>query len=216
MGCAIKSKRQQWLEERKTGIGASDAASIIGMNPWKTNIQLWQEKTGEVEPEDISDKPVVKYGNDAESLLRELFILDFPQYSVKYDEFKLFRNDKHPFIFATLDGWIEGERMGVLEIKTTEIMNNSQWSKWKSGIPQNYYIQILHQLLATGFDFAIMKAQIKSNRYQGEEMIRTDTRHYFIERNDVLDDMEYLLEKEIKFWDQVQNKIKPALILPQI
>ena len=51
----MDNNRKQWLEERKAGIGASDAAAIIGMNPWKTNIQLWQEKTGEVEPEDISD-----------------------------------------------------------------------------------------------------------------------------------------------------------------
>lgn len=206
-------KRQQWLEERKTGIGASDAAAIIGMNPWKTNVQLWREKTGEVEPEDISDKPVVKYGNDAESLLRELFILDFPQYSVKYDEFKLFRNDKYQFIFATLDGWIEGERMGVLEIKTTQIMNPMQWSKWRDGIPDNYYIQVLHQLIATGYDFAILKAQIKHGK---PDDVKLTTKHYTIEKNDVLGDMEYLLEKEIKFWEQVQNKTKPALILPQI
>lgn len=204
--------REQWLKARKQGIGASEAAAILGMNPWKTNIQLWQEKTGEVEPEDISDKPVVKYGNDAESLLRELFMLDFPHYDVKYDEFKMFHNDKHPFIFATLDGWISGEKMGVLEIKTTQIMNPMQWGKWKDGIPDNYYIQCLHQLIATGFDFAVLKAQIK----HGFEDVKLTTRHYFIERDDVLDDMEYLLEKELKFWEQVQNKVKPALILPQI
>jgi putative phage-type endonuclease len=208
--------RSLWLEARKGGIGASDAASIIGLNPWKTNIQLWQEKTGEVESEDIGDKPVVKYGNDAEPLLRELFKLDFPQYSVGYDEFKMFMNHKHPFIFATLDGWIEGERKGVLEIKTTEIMSGSQWAKWKDGIPDNYYIQCLHQLIATGFDFVILKAQIKSNRYQGEDKIRIETKHYWIEKEDVLDDMDYLLEKEIAFWDQVKNKVKPALILPEI
>lgn len=95
--------RQEWLEQRKSGIGASDAASIIGLNPWKTNVRLWEEKTSLIESEDISGKPVVKYGNDAEPLLRELFKLDFPQYSVKYDEFKLFRNKKYHFIFATLD-----------------------------------------------------------------------------------------------------------------
>lgn len=213
----MESNRQQWLEERKTGIGASDAAAIIGMNPWKTNIQLWQEKTGEVQSEDISDKPVVKYGNDAESLLRELFILDFPQYSVKYDEFKLFRNDKYPFIFATLDGWIEGEKKGVLEIKTTEIMNNSQWSKWKSGIPQNYYCQCIWQLLATGFDFLVLKAQIKSNRYQGDENLKIETKHYWIERKDVQSDIDYMEECGVKFWNEnILKKVKPNLILPSV
>lgn len=204
--------RIEWLKLRKSGIGASDAAAILGMNPWKSNIQLWQEKTGEVEAEDISDKAVVKYGNDAEPLLRELFKLDFPEYDVKYDEFKMFHNEKYPFIFATLDGWMEGDRNGVLEIKTTEILNPLMWDKWKDGIPQNYYIQCLHQLLATGFDFAILKAQIKF----GFEEVKLSTRHYFIEREEVIEDMEYLLEAEIKFWDMVQKKVKPALILPSI
>jgi putative phage-type endonuclease len=204
--------RKQWLEARKQGIGASEAAAVIGLNPWKTNIQLWEEKTGEVEPEDISDKPVVKYGNDAEPLLRALFKLDFPEYDVKYDEFRMFRNEKYPFVFATLDGWMEGDRNGVLEIKTTEIINPMQWGKWKDGIPDNYYIQCLHQLIATGFDFVILKAQIK----HGFEDVKLTTRHYFIERKDVLEDMEYLLEAEIKFWDQVQKRVKPALILPEI
>jgi len=204
--------RTEWLKLRKSGIGASDAAAILGMNPWKSNIQLWQEKTGEVEAEDISDKAVVKYGNDAEPLLRELFKLDFPEYDVKYDEFRMFHNEKYPFIFATLDGWMEGDRNGVLEIKTTEIMNPLMWDKWKDGIPQNYYIQCLHQLLSTGFDFAILKAQIKF----GFEEVKLSTRHYFIEREEVIEDMEYLLEAEIKFWDMVQKKVKPALILPSI
>ncbi len=202
----------KWLEARKAGIGASDAASVIGMNPWKTNIELWEEKTGLVIPEDISDKPVVKYGNDAEGLLRELFILDHPQFDVKYEEYKMFYHKKYPFLFATLDGWIEGKRNGVLEIKTTQIMNPMQWAKWKDGIPDNYYIQCLHQLLVTGFDFAILKAQIK----HGYETVKLTTKHYTIDRKDVLDDMGYLLEAEIKFWDQVQKKEKPALILPAI
>ena len=40
------TNREEWLKERKKGIGASEASCIIGVNPWKTNVELWQEKTG--------------------------------------------------------------------------------------------------------------------------------------------------------------------------
>ena len=203
----------KWLEARKLGLGASDAASIIGMNPWKTNVELWEEKTGVIVPDDISDKPVVKYGNDAEPLLRELFILDHPQFNVKYEEYKIFKHPEYPFLMATLDGWIEGERRGVLEIKTTQIRNSSQWSQWKDGIPQNYYCQCLWQLLVTGFDFVILKAQIK----HGVDDLKLTTNHYQIERKNVLDDIEYIKEAGIEFWNKnVLEGVRPNLILPSI
>ena len=49
------TNREEWLKERKKGIGASEASCIIGVNPWKTNVELWQEKTGQREAEDIGD-----------------------------------------------------------------------------------------------------------------------------------------------------------------
>lgn len=210
--------RQQWLELRRQGIGGSDAAAILGLNPYKTNIELWEEKTGKKEPEDIGNKPVVKYGNEAEGHLRALFALDHPQYEVFYKEFKLFKNTEHHFIFATLDGWLneskESTRNGILEIKTTEIMNGSQMAKWKDKIPDNYYIQCLHQLLATGFDFVILKAQIKFNF---GESLRLETKHYHIERSEVKEDTEYLKSKEIEFWTKyVMQDKRPNQILPAI
>lgn len=74
---------EEWLVNRK-GIGGSDASAILGLNPYKTNQELWMEKKGQMYPVDISDKPYVKYGNDAEPLLRALFSLDYPEYTVEY------------------------------------------------------------------------------------------------------------------------------------
>ena len=69
-----------WLEARKNRIGGSDASAVLGINPYKTNIELWQEKVGILTPDDISDKQYVRYGHSAEPLLKELFKLDHPQY----------------------------------------------------------------------------------------------------------------------------------------
>ena len=50
------SSREKWLEARSNYIGGSDASAVIGLNPYKTNLELWQEKNGLVQPEDISGK----------------------------------------------------------------------------------------------------------------------------------------------------------------
>ena len=212
--------RTEWLEKRKKGIGGSDAACILGLNPWKSNVRLWEEKTGRVEAEDISDNPAVKYGTEAEEHLRQLFILDFPEYSVEYNQFKMIANRPgEPWLFATLDGELtvieNPASKGILEIKTSEIRNSSQWQEWNGRIPQHYYINALHQLLATGYNFEILKAQLKSRDYKTGEITLT-TKHYRIEADKVRDDMNYLLQKEIEFYQHIENDTCPPLILPLI
>jgi putative phage-type endonuclease len=211
----MMDNREEWLKARLKGIGASEAAAIVGQSPYMTNVELWELKTGRKQAVDISDKACVEYGKKSEEYLRELFKLDYPQYIVDYDEFGLVANCKEcPFIFATLDGDLtENNRKGVLEIKTTEILNPSQWGKWDNQIPQNYFLQVLHQFIATGYDFTILNAQIKYHK--NGEMIKT-IRNYHIERSDVLDDIEYLKQEEIKFWQCVKDDRRPSLKLPQI
>lgn len=210
----ILESREEWLNSR-IRIGGSDAAAVIGLNPYKDNIELWREKTGKIIPEDISGRPYVQYGTNAERWLRELFILDFPEYTVDYYENNMFLNSKYPFAHASLDGWLRDQdgRKGVLEIKTTNILQSMQKEKWKDQMPDNYYIQILHNLLVTEFDFAVLKAQLKYD-YSGEIVLHT--RHYFIERSEVAEDIEYLAEQERKFWEYVTEQKQPALILPEI
>lgn len=208
------ASHEEWLASRKK-IGGSDAACILGLNPYKSNIELFDIKTGRAEQEDISDKPYVKYGTEAEEHLRELFKLDFPQYKVDYVENNMWENDKYPFAHASLDAWITDEkgRMGVWECKTTEIINPLQKAKWDNAIPDNYYIQVLHYLLVTEFDFAILKGQLK---YRHNDEVWLVTKHYHIERSEVEEDIKYLAEKEKEFWQYVESGKRPPLILPEI
>ena len=210
----ILASREEWLKHRSR-IGGSDASAIVGLNPYKTNTDLYLEKTGQKESPDISDKPYVLYGTKAEEHLRELFRLDFPQYQVQYFDNNMYLNSKYPFAHASLDGELTDEdgQRGILEIKTTNILQSMQKEKWRDRIPDNYFIQILHYLMVTEFDFVVLKAQLKSE-FGGQ--IYLQTKHYFIERSEVLGDIEYLAEEERKFWQCVQARKKPDLILPDI
>lgn len=210
----ILNSREEWLQNRKR-IGGSDASAILGRNPYKTNIELWQEKTGRTLPEDISDKPYVKYGIAAEEHLRALFALDHPEYTVCYEENNIWINDRMPWAHASLDGWLidkEG-RNGIWECKTTNILQSMQKEKWKQQIPDNYYVQVLHYLMVTEFDFAVLKAQLKYD-FGGE--IYLQTRHYPIERSEVQEDIDYLIQKEAEFWEYVKSDKVPPLELPEI
>lgn len=208
--------REEWLESRRQGIGGSDAGCIVGANPWKSARQLWKEKTGVDKPDDISDKPAVKFGKEAEQHLRALFLLTYPQYICEYHEFRMYANDRLPFIFATLDGELTDQdgRRGILEIKTTTIQQAKQWFEWDDCIPQHYYIQILHQLLAC--DWAEYVELFAHIRYQKGEEIRAALRKFRIERQDVEQDLQILEEREIQFYKQWQDGIEPPYTLPEI
>ena len=205
----------EWLKGRMNGIGGSDASAVIGMNPYKTNIELFEEKTGRRAPEDISDKACVIYGKYAETPIRELFKLDYPEYDVQHYDYRILQSIRYPFMQASLDGELldSNGRKGILEIKTTNILQSMQREKWNEKIPQNYYIQVLHYLLVTGYEFIVLRAHLVSSWGQD---VRTQVKHYFIEREDVEEDLDYLLKEEIKFWKYVESRRKPPLILPEI
>ena len=164
----MEKSREEWLEERKSGIGGSDAATIVGLNPYSDNIKLWEIKTKRAEQENISNKPCVKYGVEMEDNLRNSFAIKHPEFEVKHEENKIIKHPKYPFLFASLDGILtnkETGEKGILEIKTSEVL----------------------QILKT----------------------------YKFERNNFIEDINYLQEKEIEFWKYVEEDKRPPLVLPK-
>lgn len=214
----ITRNYKEWKNARCKGIGGSDAAAVLGLSNWKTNQEIWEEKANGKIYDDtkLENNKDVLYGKKAESYLIDLFILDYPDYHViPNNDFMININTDHRFLIGSLDGeilCIKTQRRGVLEIKTAFIRNRMQAKKWENGnIPEQYYIQCLHYLLVTGYDFCILKAQLN---YFGEY---TKTIHSKIEKIDVLNDIEYLKNTLINFWENhVLTGVKPDLILPKI
>lgn len=207
--------REEWKANRVKGIGGSDVSALVGMNPWKDSNTLWKEKMGIIIPEDISDKPYVQYGIKAEEYLRELFALDFPQYEVQYQDNTILQSRKYPWMLYSPDGLLyerETGRRGIFENKTTNILQSMQREKWNDQVPDNYYIQVLHGLLVSKFDFIVLKAQLKTE--WKDKNIRLDTRHYLINREDVLGDLQWLENKEVEQYNlyYLTGKEPPTLL----
>lgn len=211
----VFDNRSDWLKNRMFGVGGSEISAVVGYNPYMDNVTLWEIKTGLRKSDDISDKPYVQYGTQAEEHLRALFALDFPQYKVMYEENNSFVNERYSFAQASLDGWLEDEsgRLGILEIKTMEILRAGQKEKWKDCIPMNYYCQVCFYMAVMEADFAVLKAQLKTE-FDGD--VRLETRHYHIERSEAQEDIDYLMQKGAEFWEYVKSVTRPPLILPEI
>lgn len=206
------NSKDEWLNARTKGIGGSDASCIVGMNPWKTSEQLYLEKIGKLELEDISNKKAVVIGTNAEKQMRELFsILNEEKFDVEYIENTILYNKKKPYLYFSPDGLLvekETGLRGIYECKTTTLLNSMSKEKWNEKVPDNYFIQLLHGLMVTNLDFAIINALlIFSDGYQ-------QIRNYRFNRADYIEDIAYLEEKETSFWlDNIENGVKPPLII---
>lgn len=206
--------REAWLKARTKFIGGSDIASIMGLSAWKTNKQLFREKKGLVLPDDLSDNELVRYGTLAEEHIRALFALDHKELKVEYIPDNSWRNSKYPFGAASLDGWLTDEngRKGILEIKTATITSSAQAQKWKDDhIPDNYYCQVLFYLGITQWEFVFLRANLKYAF--PDSPLHIVTKDYFIERNEVEEDIQTVMQKAAEFAELLKKNIEPPTLL---
>ena len=202
--------RESWLAGRGIGIGASEAAAVLGQSPWMTTMQLWKLKIGATQPKDLSGNPAVELGNRMEDAIRNLYAAQHPELEVSHYPYDILYQDDRPYIFATLDGELvrkETGQKGILEVKTSTPTGKVGWGKWQNKIPDNYFCQVIHQMAATSWDFVTLVAALFS--HNGDIIIRP----YTFERIDYLDDIDYLIEHEDGFWGHVKNGTLPPQVI---
>lgn len=134
----------QWLEERRRGLGGSDIAAILGLSPFKTAYQIYQEKRKEVE--DWQGNETTDWGKRMEPAIRQWYS-DTTGRNVYLPE-KIIYNEKYPFMLASIDGFTDDSR-GV-EIKTAR--SGKGWGEpGTNEIPDYYAVQCHHYMIVTGF-----------------------------------------------------------------
>ncbi len=207
--------RKSWLKGRVRGIGGSDAAAAIGRSPWRSNLELWQLKTGRKKTEDISNNERVYYGTHAEAPIRELYQLKRRDtIDVHYEPNIVLQNNEHPELLYSPDGLLTEKstgRLGILEVKTATPITALKREKWRDQIPDNYFIQVLHGMNVTGADFVELIAELT---YDDDY---SQLRIYHIEREEVEDQMEYVQQGVLEFWNEyVLTDTEPPQLLPEI
>lgn len=206
--------RDQWLKGRLTGVGGSDASSCLHMNRWRTSRDLWAIKTGREEPADISGSPAVIYGHRKEPQIRADFILDFEDvYEMQYMDNVTLQNIAHPYMLYSPDGLLiekETGRKGIFEAKTHHIHDANDWNAWREGIGYNeYFIQVLHGLNVTGFDFVCLRAELKRSPIY--KQVRTYI--FDIEDEGIRESAQTVFDGVKDFWENyIEPDIEPPVI----
>lgn len=185
---------EQWHELRSLGIGGSDIGALLGVNKWKSAIDVYTDKT---QGHENIENRFTHFGHKLEKVVFEEFAERHPGlkcYQVPY-------TIKRGACVANVDGMVydpEKDRYGVLELKTTSEYNKEDWLG--DTVPQSYYAQVQHYLYVTGLSFAYIACLIGGNDYK----------QFYIERN--LDDIDLIKETAEKFWKENVLKSVPPML----
>ena len=186
----LNMSHDEWLEHRRKSIGGSDAASIIGLNPWCSPYAVWADKLGKIPPKE--DNEAMRLGRDLEDYVAKRFTEKTGK-KVRREN-SIIVNPDYPFAHANVDRLVIGEDAG-LECKTTSILN---LKKFKNGeYPEQYYVQSVHYMMVTG----------AKKWYIAVLVLGVDFYVFEIERDE--GEILALAQSEVAFWDYVHRKSPP-------
>ena len=186
----LNMSHDEWLEHRRKSIGGSDAASIIGLNPWCSPYAVWADKLGKIPPKE--DNEAMRLGRDLEDYVAKRFTEKTGK-KVRREN-SIIINPDYPFAHANVDRLVIGEDAG-LECKTTSSLN---LSKFKNGeFPDNYYAQCVHYMMVTGAKKWYLAVLVLGQGFYW----------YEIERDE--EEIAALAKSEKAFWELVESQTAP-------
>ncbi|MFH1743478.1 MAG: YqaJ viral recombinase family protein [bacterium] len=191
--------RENWLEVRKKGLGGSDIAAIMGLNPYKGPIDVWLDKTGRESR--VVDNDAVTWGVHLEEPIAEMYR---ERNSVKFVRLQnpLAVHPKHPFLMASPDRILYPKSLKEgLEIKTAGLRMAHKWGEEGTDqIPEEYLMQCHHYLTVLDFEAWHVAALIGGQDY----------REYTITRDPEISDSIVHIANE--FWEHyVQEDRSPPI-----
>lgn len=189
--CTRNMDRKEWLKYRKQGIGGSDAGAICGLNPYRTAIQVYQDKTSDDIEE--TDNEAMRQGREFEDYVARRF-MEATGKKVRKANY-MFCSEEYPFMLADVDRMIVGENAG-LECKTA---SPYLADKWEDGsIPLHYQLQCYHYMAVCNADAWYIAVLIYGREFK----------YYRLERDEEM--IANLSAIEKNFWENhVLKRILP-------
>jgi putative phage-type endonuclease len=193
--------RDEWLAWRRQGLGASDAAAVLGQDPWTSPWVLYLDKRGEL-PDDTDDNEAMRFG----VLLEDVVATEVGRRTVLEVRRRnaILQHAKHDWMVCNPDRLLRdptrGEQLaeplalpepadlgqGLLEIKTTSAYNAADWRDGHA--PLHYHLQVQHGLAVTDLTWGVLACLVG-----GQQLVIR-----WIERDDEL--IDFLIEHEYEFW----------------
>ncbi|MDU4882969.1 YqaJ viral recombinase family protein [uncultured Clostridium sp.] len=183
----------EWLKERQCGIGGSDVGAIVGVNKYKTQFEVYIEKTEPIT--EVKEQSESAYFGD---IFEDIVAKEFEKRTglkVRRDR-KHYKHKEYPFMVANIDRKIVGQN-AILECKTANQYLLKEWEDEE--IPASYLLQVQHYLAVTGADKGYIAVLVGGQKFIWKE----------VPRDEELIEMIIQLEKD--FWSLVEAKTPPAL-----
>ena len=172
----------EWLRCRKRGLGGSDAGAVCGLNPYRTAMQVYQDKTTDEIEE--TDNEAMRQGREFEDYVARRF-MEATGKKVRRANY-MYYDEEHPFMLADVDRMIVGENAG-LECKTASPYMAEKWAD--GNIPLSYQIQCLHYMSVCNADAWYIAVLIYGREFK----------YYKIERDEEM--LADLIKIEEDFWN---------------
>lgn len=173
---------EQWLAFRRTGIGGSDASTVVGLNPYSSLYYLYNDKLGLLPPKD--DTEAMRQGRDLEQYVADRW-MEATGKKCKRNNY-MWRSVERPFMLADIDREVCGENAG-LECKTTSVFNRADLENGE--IPLTYYVQCQRYMAVMGFDAMYLAVLVLNRGFY----------HFRIDRDNA--EIDALAEAERAFWE---------------
>ncbi len=187
--------RQQWLSVRQGGIGSSDAAAAVGLCPYKSQLELWMEKTGRTPAEDVPpgmDDPRY-WGTLLEPYVAVAYMQQTGRKVRKVNA--VLQHPSFPYMLANIDR----EVVGCSDVQILECKTAGEWGskRWQDGVPEYVQLQVQHQLAVTNQRAADVAVLLFGQRLEVHR----------IERDEEV--IARLMVLEARFWQYVTTDIAP-------
>jgi len=188
--------RKEWLEKRRKGCGASDAAAILGLAK-KSRVELWGEKTGRIPEDDLQDLEFVQWGNILEEPIAQEVARRTGYELLDPGRFEIVFSKDHPFMHCTLDRIIrpiDARGCGTLSIKCAGEYNRADW---EDEPPLWAQAQAQQEMLIHEFEWGLIAPLVGGNKLLLKPIVR-NTRFCIM-----------LVESVEEFWAYVQKDEPP-------
>ena len=185
MAAPVSTARQEWLDARRTYLGGTDVAALIGQNPWRTPYDVYAEK---VLGERSEAGRKADMGVALEPVLRAWYEKDTGA-TITYLDEPIFHSE-HRFLAANLDGLIEG--VCVCEFKTYDFSTRENWGPaGTDNVPVHYWVQAQWYTGIAGLPYCILVALDRGTAEYTEYRIDHDPSTF-----------DLLKRRAIKFWNE--------------
>lgn len=179
--------RNEWMQERRTGIGGSDAPAVLGISPWATALDVYFAKVCGI---DSSSSPAAEWGHRLQGAIAQAYA-DYAERELICRDAQIQRSSDHPWMIATLD-YVAADR--IVEVKRVGARMAEHWA---DGVPPYVYAQVQHQMAVAGYDRGDVAALIGDSDFRIIEVPRDQPY------------IDAMIEREQEFWACVERREPP-------